>query len=161
LLARKFMIKINIIAVGGIKNTNIADIIDEYKTRMRVFCDLNIIEIKPEPFGEKDHEMAKDKEWARVKLAIEGIKAEDVYLLAEDGREYDTVKFADKVIRDKSSVIFLLGGALGWSKSARLDRIIKPISLSQLTMTHEMARLVLVEQVYRALMIVNNRTYHY
>lgn len=155
------MIKINIVAVGSIKDNNILELISEYIKRMRIFCDLKIIEVKPESFSEKDREIAKEKEWQKIKEVLKNIKADNYFLLAEDGRQYDTQKFAEKTVKDKSSVVFIIGGALGWTKSARLDKMIMPLSLSQLTFPHEMARLALIEQIYRSLMILNNKTYHY
>ena len=69
------------------------------------------------------------------------------------------MKFS-KFIASQSEIILVIGGALGWAEEIR-DKYSQTISLSQLTMPHEMARVVLLEQIYRAASISNDKEYHY
>lgn len=135
--------------------------IDEYKKRLSVFCDLKVIEVKSESFDSKTQDIAKTKEYDKLLEAISKIKADNVYFLAENGKELDSLEFSDKIIKDKSSVAFVIGGALGWPDELYNDNSKIKLSLSKMTFPHELARLMLVEQIYRSLMIIKNQNYHY
>ncbi|RJR21666.1 MAG: 23S rRNA (pseudouridine(1915)-N(3))-methyltransferase RlmH [Desulfobacteraceae bacterium] len=87
---------------------------------------------------------------------------EHVISLDRKGRTYDSVQLAERIGRlslDQSSICFIIGGTLGLSQEI-LAKSNETFSLSSLTMTHEMARLFLLEQVYRAFTILNNEKYH-
>lgn len=131
--------KIKIIAVGKIKEQWIKSGIDEYLKRLR---NIEIIEIKD---SIKKFEMEKIKTMCRGK----------VYVLDETGREMTSVEFSN-IIKDEIS--FVIGGPDGTDDS--LKKEFELISLSKMTFTHEMARLFLIEQIYRAKTIQDNKNYH-
>lgn len=153
------MIKITIIAVGKIKEKFWQVAIDEYTKRLKPYAVLNFIEIKAEAFSSQNKKQAQVNENKRLIKALEKFNKQNVYLLAEQGQEFDSLKFA-KFIENKTELVLVIGGALGWAEEIR-QKYPQTISLSQLTMPHEMARVVLLEQVYRAATIIQNKGYHY
>lgn len=152
--------KIIIIAVGGLKNHALKDLNDEYLKRLMPLCEVQLIEVRPEPFfSEKDHARTKAKEAERLEVAISKSRAEKIYLLAEDGKELSSPAFAKLLDMNAGITALVIGGALGWDNNFKKQY--PKISLSQMTFPHEIARVMLVEQIYRACMILRNRTYHY
>jgi len=84
-----------------------------------------------------------------------------VILLDEQGEQKNSLEFADFLINlsNRKNVVFITGGVFGVDKSIR-ERANSILALSRLTFTHRLVRLVLCEQIYRALTIINNRNYH-
>jgi len=80
--------------------------------------------------------------------------------LDESGNNLNSLELAKFLEKNNQHIVFLIGGALGLS-SAVLQKIDFKLSLSQMTFTHEMTRVILLEQVYRAVTIVNGKSYHY
>lgn len=134
---------IRIIAVGKIKESYIREGIAEYVKRLTPFCKLEIVELK---------DMGIEKETDR--LAEYG----DAYLLDPLGKEYTSPGFAEFLKKQDRSITFLVGGADGVNDS--LKKKVPLISLSKMTIPHELFRLVFLEQIYRAMMINANRKYH-
>lgn len=133
---------IRIIAVGKVKEKYIKDGIDEYLKRIESFCKLETVELKDE---------GVEKEAKRLEKYI----TPDAFILDVGGKEISSNDFA-KLIGDDKNLTFIIGGPEGISKSLKKNTI----SLSRMTFTHEMARLFLVEQIYRGLMINSKRSYH-
>jgi 23S rRNA (pseudouridine1915-N3)-methyltransferase len=140
---------IKILAIGKIKDRPYLQKIEEYADRIRHDAKLAIVEIRdadPESEAEKilDHC---------------GREHAEVYALDERGKFFTSIEFARMISAVPRRIIFVIGGPDGLSdrvkKSARTC-----IALSPLTFTHEMARLLLVEQIYRAISIIKNRKYH-
>jgi 23S rRNA (pseudouridine1915-N3)-methyltransferase len=153
------MIKITIIAVGKIKEKFWQTAIEEYIKRLKPYAVLNLVEIKAESFSNQNKKQAQFNENQHLIKALEKFNKQNVYLLAETGQEFNSLKFA-KFIAKQSDIILVIGGALGWAEEIK-EKYPQSISLSQLTMPHEMARVVLLEQIYRATAILNNKEYHY
>lgn len=106
-------------------------------------------------------EKAKKKEGERIAQFLKKRKdTHEIFILDEKGKESDSKEFA--VILEKLSkpAIFVVGGSLGIHKDAILNSY-KKISLSHLTFPHELARVVLLEQIYRAMTIMRGKEYHY
>jgi 23S rRNA (pseudouridine1915-N3)-methyltransferase len=135
---------IKIYAVGKVKERNISALIEEYQKRLKVFAKVEIIELKDMGIIKESDEI--------IKLADS-----NSLILDELGVTYSSVGFSE-LINNKDNIKFFIGGAEGISKEAKSK--VKTIALSKMTFTHEMARLFLVEQIYRAMMIINNRNYH-
>ena len=153
---------IKIIAVGKIKEKSLKKLIDDYVKRISYYSNVKIIEVSDEPNSKKtQEELIKNIEGQRV---LKHIKDNDyVYLLDLNGKEYDSLSFSksiDDVMTYKSSdIVFVIGGSLGLS-----DELIKRSNirwkLSNSTFPHQIVRLLLVEQIYRAFSILNNLPYH-
>ncbi len=152
--------KVTLITVGTLKNREIRELCDEYVKRLGPLLDFRMIEVKPEPFySEKDHDLAKKREWERIEHSLAKLTSDVVYLMAEDGFQTPSVDFASKALLPYAHVVFIVGGALGWPHDLSVSY--RRISLSKMTFPHEIARLVLIEQIYRAAMINSNKRYNY
>ncbi|ADQ13826.1 23S rRNA (pseudouridine(1915)-N(3))-methyltransferase RlmH [Halanaerobium hydrogeniformans] len=157
--------KINIIAVGKMSSDFLEPALLEFQKRLKHYCDLNIIEVEAEKLPKnpaaKDIENLQALEGERILKKI----AERSYVFALDikGKPMTSKGFARSLnnlkLRGYSSFTFLIGGATGLS-----DFVLKEadyrISLSHMTFTHQMVRLILLEQIYRAFKINNNEPYH-
>lgn len=154
------MLDITIIAIGKIKEKNIASSLDSYIKRLSPYARLNIVELKPEPFSESTKVKACIEESARIAAALDKYSDASVWLMTEGGKEHDSFGFAEMLDKQGRPFVFAIGGSLGWS-DAILKKYRNHLSLSKLTMPHELARLLLMEQLYRAATIINNKTYHY
>jgi 23S rRNA (pseudouridine1915-N3)-methyltransferase len=145
--------KIKLIWVGKTKELFIFEGINKYIRLLKPYAEVSITEIKEEKGKDIQRMLAKEGE--RIgRLQIPYV------LLDEKGKDLSSVEFA-KFLDDRKPVIsFVLGGAYGVSdpvKEMARDRI----ALSRMTLTHEMARLVLTEQLYRAFTILHKRGYHH
>ena len=156
---------IRLIACGKVKEKWMRDGIEEYAKRIQPYEKLEIVEVK----DEKTLDNNSEAENTRVKN-IEGdrllkcIKDDDyVILLDLHGKEIDSVAFSKHIeecmIRGKSTITFVIGGSLGLGKSL-LQRANYRLCFSKMTFPHQLMKLILVEQVYRAFKIMNNQTYH-
>ena len=157
--------EINIITVGSLKSSFLEPGIAEFKKRLSRYCNLNIIEIK-------DETVPKNSSLKDVKAlqALEGERIiknipERSYVFALDvkGKPMTSTGFAKSLhnlqVRGYSSFSFVIGGATGLSDFV-LQQADYRFSLSHLTFTHQMIRLILLEQIYRAFKINNNEPYH-
>jgi len=156
---------INIITVGSLKSSFLEPGIQEFKKRLSRYCNLNIIELKDETVpknpSQKDIEALQALEGERI---IKNIP-ERSYVFALDikGKPMTSIGFAKSLnnlqVRGYSSFSFIIGGATGLSDFV-LNSADYRFSLSHMTFTHQMIRLILLEQIYRAFKINNNEPYH-
>lgn len=153
------MLKISIIAVGKVKEKFWQAVSQEYLKRLKPYAKLELIEVLAESFSSQNKKASQSKENGRLMKILEKYNKSDVYLLAEYGQEFTSLGFAD-FLKNKKEIVLVLGGALGWAEDMK-QKYPQSISLSQLTMPHEMARVVLLEQIYRAASIINKKDYHY
>ncbi len=158
------MVHINIVCVGKIKEKFFRDAIEEYSKRLSRFCALTITEVADEKIPEKSNEnieeVIKQKEGINI---LNHIK-KDSYVIALElkGTELDSVQFSqeiEKISNLNSNITFVIGGSLGLSKDV-LNRSNKQVCFSKMTFPHQLIRIFLVEQIYRAFKIANNETYH-
>lgn len=153
-----------LIAIGKNKDRSLQQLQKEYIKRLSSFDTMEIIEVKDEPNmhtdREKEVDLIKEKEGERV---LEKIKPSDwVILLDLHGKMLDSVEFAHKLQRwqdQGTHLVFVIAGSLGPSKDL-VDRANFRWKLSDLTFTHLMTRILVLEQVYRAFMINHHRQYH-
>ena len=157
--------KIRIIAIGKIKESYLKEGISEYLKRLTPFCDISIIEVNDQPIkdnpNDSDIEKAKDIE---CKNALKHISNNDfVIALDLNKKEMDSIEFSKYLIKKMeqagSNLTFVIGGSYGLSDEMK-SRVNDSISLSKMTFLHQMTRLILLEQIYRAFKIVNHQTYH-
>ncbi len=156
------MLSITLITIGKIKEPFFQDAFQEYEKRLKPYVRLKVVELTLAPFSKDTKEKAKAIEGKRIKDFLEKHDQESgaaaVYLLAERGRTYDSPAMA-AWLEKSSPLILVIGGALGFSRE--LYERYPQLSLSSLTFPHEMARVILMEQLYRAASILNGKEYHY
>ncbi|MEF9919246.1 MAG: 23S rRNA (pseudouridine(1915)-N(3))-methyltransferase RlmH [Eubacterium sp.] len=156
---------IRIIAVGKIKEKYLRMAIDEYSKRLQSYCRLDIIEVKDEKIEERFSEAEKSKavtlEGARILKYIPPNSI--VSTLEIKGQQLDSPDFSNKIeqygCQGNSTVVFIIGGSLGLAPEI-LSRSNWPLSFSKMTFPHQLFRVFLLEQIYRAFKIIKNETYH-
>lgn len=157
--------KITIIAVGKIKEKYIKQGIKEFKKRLSNYTKLNIIEIPdekaPENLSEKEMEIVKDTEGENILKKLDNYSY--VIALDKDGDQLSSIDFANKIkkltVQGNSSFTFIIGGSLGLSDEVLKKSNLK-LSFSKMTFPHQLFRLILLEQVYRAFRINRGEPYH-
>ena len=156
---------VKILCVGKIKEKFYRDAILEYSKRLSKYCSLEIVEVNDEKTSENSTEneinIIKDKEGERI---LKHIKDKDYAIaLAIQGKQQDSVAFSKYIenlgITGNSSICFIIGGSLGLS-DAVMKRCNDSISFSKMTFPHQLMRVILLEQIYRAMRIMNNEPYH-
>lgn len=153
------MLDLTLITIGKIKDKNLLAVAEEYQKRIKPFARFELLELKAAAFNENTKEKAKKEEAARIEEVLEKRKGTKIFLLAEEGIESESVAFAQSLEKLNCPIVLVVAGALGWEKELR--KKYSKISLSQLTMPHELARVVLLEQLYRAALILAGKEYHY
>jgi len=154
---------INLIVLGKLKESFWREAQSEYLKRLQGFAKVNIIELREESFTEKDLAgKIKTKEAEKIITSLP--KDSFVVVMDENGKKFSSVQFSKhlNVLMDNKigNITFIIGGPLGLDKKI-LDLANLKFSLSDLTFTHQMARVFLLEQIYRAFMIMGGRKYHY
>lgn len=156
---------IKIVCVGKLKEKYLKQGIAEYAKRLSKFCKFQIVEVADEKAPEKlsDAEMEKVKEIEGQRILTKIKDKEYVYALAILGKQRSSEELAQEIKKlttyGKSDITFVIGGSLGLSNEV-LNRADTQISFGKLTMPHQLMRLVLTEQIYRAFMINNGSPYH-
>ena len=158
------MIHINIVCVGKIKEKYLKDAILEYSKRLSKYCKLNIIEVHDEQIPVNTNNKIENN----IKF-IEGNKIlshlKNSYIIALDlqGNQFTSEEFAYKInnisLNFNSTISFIIGGSLGLSDEV-INKSHELICFSKLTFPHQLIRIFLLEQIYRAFKILNNETYH-
>lgn len=154
--------KITVIAVGKLKEKFWKDAIEEYSKRLSSYCNLNIIEVADvdsKSVGGQDAEKAKEGSAIISKFLPNSYKI----ALVIEAKELSSTDFASYLdnlkINGNSHICFVIGGSCGIS-----DDVIKScdaqLSLGKITLPHNLARVVLLEQIYRAFTITEGKTYH-
>ncbi len=157
--------QVRIIAVGKIKERFLSEGIAEYEKRLLPYLKLSIVEIAEERRGVHasggQEQLVKDREGERVLAAI----PDGAYVVALDvrGKEMSSealaVRMHDWQLAGTNSITVIIGGDLGLSEAV-LARAALRLSLSPMTFTHQMVRLILLEQLYRACRINSGEPYH-
>ena len=154
---------ITVISVGKIKEKFFTAAIDEYAKRLSRFVKLNIIEVPDEKIPEndspKEEERIKEKEG---KAILSKIKDSFVVALCIEGKEMSSEDLAAKIesiSMQSSSITFIIGGSLGLSDEVK-SRADLRLSFGRMTLPHQLMRVVLLEQIYRAFKINRNESYH-
>lgn len=155
------MISINIVCVGNLKEKFWSQATEEYKKRLSLFAKLNIIEVKESDYGSSAKEilLAKKQEAERLEKYKKG------YCIALEikGEKFDSEQFALNIknIADKgnSTISYFIGGSYGLDAEFS-NSLNQKISFSNLTFPHQLMRVIVMEQIYRAFTILNNKTYH-
>lgn len=156
---------ISIITIGKLKEKYLKAGIDEYLKRLSSYAKIEVIEMPdekaPEELSSAEMEQVKQKEGEKLLSKI----YQDTYViaLAIDGKMKSSEELADSLDKlatyGKSKIAFVIGGSLGLSNQV-LNRADEKLSFSKMTFPHQLMRLILVEQVYRAFRINRGEPYH-
>lgn len=157
--------KIKIVTVGKLKEKYLKDGIAEYSKRISRFAKLEMIELADEKTPDKASEIENQKiletEGARI-LSKVG-ERDFVLVLAIEGKTFSSEEFSKQLeeasIKGYSTLTFIVGGSLGLAPSVK-NRANLSVSFGRLTLPHQLMRLVLVEQIYRAFTIQQGSPYH-
>lgn len=158
--------KITIACVGKIKEKYLTQGIDEFTKRLTPFCKLETLSINEEKMPDNpspaEKEQVLDKETKRLMAII----PENSYVILLDviGKQISSPELADKfdalALAGTSHITFVIGGAFGYTDALR-KRADFALSFSKMTFTHQMIRLLLIEQIYRAFKISRGEKYHW
>ena len=157
--------RITVVCVGKIKEKFYRDAVAEYEKRLSKYCRLEIEEVAdektPEGISVLQEEKILEKEAGRVLDRIRDGAL--VCILEITGKKFSSEGFADWIqqlaVRGQSHIVFVIGGSLGLHKSVR-ERADFALSFSDMTFPHQLMRVVLCEQIYRAFRIINGEPYH-
>ena len=156
---------IKIISVGKLKEKYLVQGINEYVKRLGAYAKIQLVEVPdekaPENLSDAQMMQVKEKEGERI---LAKIREQDyVFALAIEGVNPTSEAFAKQIsqlrVQGKSSFVFVIGGSLGLSPAV-IKRSDTQISFGKMTYPHQLMRLILVEQIYRAFRINNGEPYH-
>ena len=158
------MLHIDIICIGKLKEEYLKDAINEYSKRLSKYCNLNIIELPDEKLPTSNSEKLfyeiKNKECEKIASHIK----KDSYIIALDltGKQYTSEEFSkkiDNISLTNNDITIIIGGSLGMT-SEFLNTVNEKVCFSKMTFPHQLIRVFLLEQLFRAFKISNNETYH-
>lgn len=157
--------KIKVICVGRLKEKFYTDAVNEFRKRLGRFAEVEITELAderaPEGLSPAELEQVKAAECSRI---LEKISREDTVIALDiAGKQLSSPELADKLsyymLNGRSWLVFVIGGSNGLNDSV-LHRADFRLSFSKLTFSHQIFRIMLLEQIYRAFKIMNNEPYH-
>ncbi|MGX4594318.1 23S rRNA (pseudouridine(1915)-N(3))-methyltransferase RlmH [Leuconostoc sp. JNUCC 76] len=156
---------IKLITVGKLKEKYLKEGIAEYTKRLSRFCKFQVVELidekTPENASEVQNNQIMAKEGERIQAKIGS--RDYVIVLAIEGKQFPSEEFSQKLeliaVNGYSDITFIIGGSLGLSKEIKQRANLK-MSFGLLTLPHQLMRLVLIEQIYRAFMIQQGSPYH-
>jgi len=158
-------VNIAIVSVGKLKEKYLKMGIEEYSKRLGSYAKIDLIEVPdekaPENLSDADMEIVKKKEGERILAKI----GPDTYViaLAIEGKMKSSEQLADDLqslmTYGRSKIAFVIGGSLGLHEDV-MKRSDEKLSFSKMTLPHQLMKLVLVEQIYRAFRIIKNEPYH-
>lgn len=155
---------ISIICAGKIKEKYFTAAIDEYKKRLSRFANIEIIEIPDEKIPDnaslKEEELIREKEGRAMLSKIKS--GSYVVSMCIEGKQLSSEELAQKissVTMQTSRIVFIIGGSLGLSDEVKQRSDLR-LSFGKITLPHQLMRVVMLEQIYRAFKINSNETYH-
>ena len=158
--------KITIACVGKIKEKYLTAGIDEFTKRLTPFCKLETVAINEEKMPDNPSPAEKEQVLEKETQRLLAIIPENSYIILLDviGKQLSSPELASKInalaLSGNSHITFVIGGAFGYTDALR-KRADFALSFSKMTFTHQMIRLLLIEQIYRAYKISNNQKYHW
>lgn len=158
------MLTIQIICVGKLKETYLKSAIEEYSKRLSRYCKLDILELPDEKIPEKlNLNLSNEIKSKECNNILRHIK-KDSYIIALDlkGKQFTSEEFSseiEKISLSSSNITFIIGGSLGLTNEL-LNLCHQKICFSKMTFPHQLIRVFLLEQIFRAFKILNGETYH-
>lgn len=155
--------RILVLSVGKLDRTMFAPAAAEYEKRLKRYCDFSTLALAEGPQARNDGEIARCLQEEGVRI-LSHIRPDDfVVTLCIDGAQCDSMALARKIGRhrdlDGRPLVFIIGSSHGLS-NAVLQRANARLSMSKMTFPHQLARVMLCEQLYRAFTILQGQTYH-
>ncbi len=160
------MLSINLVCIGKLKENYLCQAVEEYAKRLSKYCQLKVVELPDEKLPTKLYEASilevKEKESKKI---IQTIKMPS-YVICLDlkGKEMTSEEFSRKIedisLKGNSSITFVIGGTLGMTKEV-LNLANEKICFSKMTFPHQLMRVFLLEQLFRAFKIAHHETYHW
>ena len=154
--------KISLVVIGKTNGKFLIDGINEYTKRLSFYIPFNIVYL-PDIKNNKKLTFEQQKTQEGAILLGEIDKSDYVVLLDEHGKEFTSIEFSRYIEKKMTTVskrlVFVVGGPYGFSNEVK-ERANEKISLSKMTFSHEMIRLIFTEQLYRAMTIINHEPYH-
>ena len=155
--------KITLMVVGKTVDKSLIQMIEDYVKRLKFYTDFEMV-IIPDLKNNKNmpFDVQKEKEGEMILRSLND--SDDVILMDEHGKEFSSVEFASYIQKKMTSglkrLVFIIGGPYGFSP-AMYARASGKISLSRMTFSHQMVRLIFTEQLYRAFTILKGEPYHH
>jgi len=150
---------VRLLCVGKLKEKYLSMAQDEYSKRLSAFCQLEIIEKKESPLPANPSPALVDKAYGEESEALLTASRGALIALSPEGERVTSEGFAAMVKQYENGLSFAVGGSYGLSAAFK-SKAARIVSFSDLTMPHQLFRIVLLEQIYRAFMINSGRTYH-
>lgn len=158
-------VKVTVISVGKVKDKYLQLGIGEFQKRLSRYCKLELIEVKDEPLSDKaresDLDIVREKEGKLIQSKLD--EAAYIVVMDVNGKQLSSAALAGQMQHiatyGKSHVVFIIGGSVGLSEAVKKRADLK-LSFSKMTFPHQLFKLMLLEQVYRAFKINANESYH-
>lgn len=157
--------KITVITVGKLKEKFFCEAVSEYEKRLGRYCRLEIKETADEKTPEKDSEVQREQILQKEGERVGRLIPEDAFVitLEIEGKKLSSEAFAGEIERlgvsGTSHIVFVIGGSLGLHHTIK-ERADLAVSFSDMTFPHQLMRVILLEQIYRAYRIINGEPYH-
>lgn len=159
------MLRVNVICVGKLKEKYLKDAVAEYSKRLGAFCKFSVAEVDEEKTNDDPNEAAieriLDAEGRRILSKLD--RADHVIAMCIEGRQLSSEKFSrylsDAAVNGDSTVDIIIGGSWGLSEEVKRRAKLR-LSMSEMTFPHQLARVMLCEQLYRAFSISAGTKYH-
>lgn len=157
---------ITLITVGKLKEKYWRSAVEEYTKRLSAYCKINIVEVAdekcPEKLSTKDMEIVKQKEAERIQRKIPADSY--IFTLEIEGKQISSERLASifeqrMVGGGGKTIVFIIGGSLGLAQNI-MAQSSYPLSISKMTLPHQLCKVVLLEQIYRAFKIIRKEAYH-
>ncbi|MBP9988202.1 MAG: 23S rRNA (pseudouridine(1915)-N(3))-methyltransferase RlmH [Ruminococcus sp.] len=159
------MINVTIICEAKLKEKYLRDACDEYIKRLSALCKLKIIELSPKKLSDNpsDNEIKNALEAEGKEIAAKIPKGAKIYAMCIEGKQFTSEEiakqFSDSALNSESNIVFIIGSSFGLSEEIKKSASIK-LSMSKMTFPHQLARVMLLEQIYRAFTINSGIKYH-
>lgn len=154
---------IKLLAIGKTDSEALQQLIAEYENRLKHYIKFSL-EILPDIKNVKNLSEAQQKEKEGALILKKLSNTDVLVLLDENGKQFDSIAFSDYLQKKMNSglkqLVFVIGGPYGFSPSVH-QKAQGKVSLSKMTFSHQMVRLFVAEQVYRAMTILRNEPYHH
>jgi 23S rRNA (pseudouridine1915-N3)-methyltransferase len=154
---------IKLIAIGKTDNKNLNALIEEYTKRLGFYIKFDL-EVIPDIKNVKNLSESEQKMKEGQLILGKLVPTDQLILLDENGKEYTSVGFSDFLQKKMNSgiktLVFVIGGPYGFSEEV-YQKAQGKVALSQMTFSHQMVRLFVIEQIYRGFTILNNEPYHH
>ena len=154
---------IKLIVIGKTDNINLNALIEEYTKRLRFYIKFDL-EVIPDIKNVKNLSESEQKTKEGQLILEKLIPTDQLILLDENGKEFNSFGFSDFLQKKMNSgiktLVFVIGGPYGFSEEV-YQKAQGKVALSQMTFSHQMVRLFVIEQIYRGFTILNNEPYHH